>query len=146
MLLTKGVLMKIVISEKEGKSYSLDIDKEKEVMLYGKKIGEEVQGDLIGLPGYTLKIMGGSDISGFPMRHDISGNRRAKVLMARGAGLQITGKLKQKLNKGDKHKRMLRGSSIGEGIVSLNFTVAQAGSVSLAELCPKKEGDKKDKK
>ncbi len=132
--------MKIVVSEKSGKSYSLEIDKEKEVFIYGKKIGDEIAGDDLGLAGYKLKITGGSDIAGFPMRYDIDGNRKVKVLMKKGPGLRLKGKGKsKKIHKGAKYKKTVRGNTIGEGIVAVNLVVSQPGPVPLEELLGKKK-------
>ena len=52
---------KIVVSEKEL-SYQLEVDDGKQ--LNGLKIGEEFDGQIVGLDGYTLKITGGSDKNG----------------------------------------------------------------------------------
>ena len=49
---------KIVVSEKEL-SYQFEVDNTKQ--LNGLKIGEEFDGQIVGLDGYTLKITGGSD-------------------------------------------------------------------------------------
>ena len=42
---------------------------------------EEIDGIFLDLPGYRLKITGGSDNSGVPLRGDIDGNQRRKILM-----------------------------------------------------------------
>jgi len=138
--------MKIIVSEKSGKSYSINVEKDKEMYLYGKKIGDEVQGDDFGLAGYILKITGGSDVAGFPMRADISGNRRIKVLMKKGKGLRKHGKFKKnkRPHPGDKIKRMLRGNTIGEGITEVNMKVEKAGSIALKEILGKNETQNKD--
>ena len=46
--------MKMIVGDgKTGKSYTVEIDKDKAVFLYGKKIGEEVDGGEFGLAGYV---------------------------------------------------------------------------------------------
>ena len=58
---------KLVISDPEtGKAIQYELDDAKTNSLVGKQVGEIVEGDALGLPGYKLKITGGSDTSGFP--------------------------------------------------------------------------------
>ena len=65
--------MKLVVSDpKTGRSVQVDVPQEKRTLIVGKKMGDEVSGDDFGLAGYTLKLTGGSDDSGFPMRASIS--------------------------------------------------------------------------
>ena len=57
-----------IISDPETrKAYKVEIEQSKVLALIGKKIGDEFNGDIIGLSGYTLKITGGTDKDGFPM-------------------------------------------------------------------------------
>ncbi|MFH8120306.1 MAG: S6e family ribosomal protein, partial [Candidatus Aenigmatarchaeota archaeon] len=57
---------KFVVSDPETrKSYQIEVEQSKALGLIGKKIGEEFNGELIGLPGYVLKITGGTDKDGF---------------------------------------------------------------------------------
>lgn len=132
--------MKIVISDtKTGKSYGLELPKDKESSLIGKKIGEKIEGGAIGAEGYELTITGGSDLSGFPMRRDVTGPRRAKVVLTDGTGYRRTAK-------GRREARIVRGNIISDQIVQVNAKVSSAGSKPLDELFPKAAGEKKDEK
>ena len=131
--------MKIVISDKTGKSYGLDVPKDKESALIGKKIGDKLEGGAIGAEGYELEITGGSDAAGFPIRRDVSGPRRAEVILSSGTGFRSKGK-------GTREKRNVRGNIISDQIVQINTKVAQAGSKPLEELFPKAAGEKKEEK
>ena len=72
------VEVRFVINDgKTGKTYQKALEEE---TLVGKKIGEVVSGDFLGLEGYELQIRGGSDFAGFPMRPDIDGPVRKKHL------------------------------------------------------------------
>jgi small subunit ribosomal protein S6e len=123
--------MKIVISEKkEGRSYGIDLAKDKESALIGKKIGDKLEGGAVGADGYELEITGGSDSSGFPMRKDVSGPRRVGVILSSGTGFR-------KLGKGVRAKRNVRGNIISDQIVQVNTRVLTAGSKPLAEIFPK---------
>ncbi|VVB99661.1 30S ribosomal protein S6e [uncultured archaeon] len=132
--------MKIVISDsKTGKSYGIDVPKDKETSLLGKKIGDKLEGGAVGADGYALEITGGSDLAGFPMRKDVSGPRRAGVILSSGTGYRTAGK-------GVREKRMVRGNIISDQIMQINAKVITAGSKPLEELFPKAAGEKKEEK
>jgi len=133
--------MKIVIGDpKSGKCYGLEIPKDKESEFIGKKIGDKLEGGLVGADGYELVITGGSDLAGFPMRHDVSGARRVKVVLSTGAGFRYLGK-------GIRAKRNVRGNLISDQIMQVNAKVVKPGSKPLEELFPKAaSGEKKDEK
>ena len=56
--------------------------------LIGKKIGDKIDGSTIGLADYELELSGGSDKCGFPMRRDVQGTGRKKILAVEGVGLK----------------------------------------------------------
>jgi len=90
---------------------------EKEVTpLIGTSIGEEFNGSLVGLDGYTLKVTGGSDEEGFPMRKGIQGSGRRKVLMKYGPGYKTE-------DDGVKRRKSARGEVVSEDIVQVNVKV-----------------------
>lgn len=111
--------MKIVIADtKTGKCYQLELDQVKSRPLYGKEIGNDVDGSLLGLGGYTLKITGGTDRDGFPMRKDMHGLERKRILISRGPGLR---------KMGERRKKTVRGSVIAEDIAQINLKVIKYG-------------------
>ena len=59
--------------------------------LLGLTVGQETDASLVGLQG-KIKITGGSDKSGVPMRGDILSSARKRVLITQGVGLQDTEK------------------------------------------------------
>lgn len=132
--------MKIVIGDpKSGKCIGIEIPKDKESQFIGKKIGDKVEGGLVGADGYELTITGGSDLAGFPMRKDVSGPRRAGVILSSGAGYRFQGK-------GMRAKRNVRGNLISDQIMQINAKVTQYGPKALDELFPKAAGEKKEEK
>ena len=76
----------LTISGKDGKSYKKELDENSSAIFLNKKIGEIVKGDSFGLKGYELKITGGSDSGGFPIRRDVTGLGRKKPLVVSGVG------------------------------------------------------------
>ncbi|HLF06001.1 MAG TPA: S6e family ribosomal protein, partial [Thermoplasmata archaeon] len=78
---------KAVIGDpKTKKSYAQAVIGHHANSLLGKKIGDEIDGIFVGLPGYRLRITGGTDKDGFPMRPDIPGPSRRKVLVSKSRG------------------------------------------------------------
>ena len=74
---------KVVVSQ-GAESHQFEVDETK--AFNGLVIGDEFDGGLVGLDGYTLKITGGSDKNGFTMKKDVSGTRRIKSLLTSGVG------------------------------------------------------------
>jgi len=115
---------KIVVSDK-SETYQVESDDAKQIV--NLSIGDEFDGNVIGLEGYTLKITGGSDKNGFPMRSDISGPRRVKSLLTGGIGYN------PKVD-GVKRRKTLRGNTISEDIVQVNTIVTKSGSQTLKDI------------
>ena len=128
--------MQIIISEtKDGKSYKVEIPKEKEAEIVGKKIGDRIDGGAIGAAGYELELTGGSDDSGFPMRSDIAGPKKSKVLLTKGVGFRAK-------RKGERKRKIVRGDTYSAEITEVNTKVVKAGPVALGELFKKEEKEK----
>lgn len=115
---------KVVVSDK-AESHQIEVDETK--AFNGLLIGDEFDGGLVGLDGYTLKITGGSDKNGFTMKKDISGTRRIKSLLTGGIGYHPKAD-------GVKRRKTVRGNTIAEDIVQINTVVAEAGSKPIAEI------------
>ncbi|MBI4399272.1 30S ribosomal protein S6e [Candidatus Micrarchaeota archaeon] len=129
--------MKVVISDpKTGKTYQTDVAKEQEAGLVGLKIGDLVEGAIVGANAYKLQITGGSDKEGFPMRRDVSGPRRIRALLSSGTGIQTS-------RKGERRIKSVRGNTISENIMQLNTKVTEYGEKSLDELFPLKQKEGK---
>ena len=67
------VEFKVVVNDiKNGKSHQVQVSGHHANSLIGKKIGDEVDGIFISLPGYKLKVTGGTDKNGFAMRISVA--------------------------------------------------------------------------
>ena len=133
-------VFKLVISEPTTKkSFQLEVDQTKAAGLLGKNIGDEFNGDFIGLAGYSLKITGGTDKDGFPMHPSIKGPGRKRVILSAPPGFH------PKL-KGQRRRKSIRGNTISEDITQINVKVLKKGEKSLEELVPMKPKEKKEEK
>ena len=127
---------KIVVSDsKTKKAFQKEIE-QKASGFMGKRIGEKVKGDSLGLTGYEFEVTGGSDAQGFPMRKDVEGIARKKVLLSRGVGF------KTKV-RGLRKRKSVRGNTVSSSISQINVKIATYGSKPIEELIGKVE--KKEK-
>jgi small subunit ribosomal protein S6e len=132
--------MKIVISDpKTGKSFQKEINKEEEERIYGKKIGENVNGEIFGLNGYELQIIGGSDKSGFPMRKDVQGSKKIRILLSSPPGFRPK-------KKGERKRKSIRGNTISSEIAQVNMKVVKEGEKKLEEIFVKKGEEVQEEK
>ena len=129
---------KVVVGDvKTGISHKVTVSGHHANSLVGKIIGETIDGIFVGLPGYKLKITGGSDGNGTPMRKDLPGNRRRKILLSDGLGFH-------EVYPGERRRKAIRGSAISTEIVQINMAVAEYGPKPIEEiLAPAKAEDKK---
>ena len=119
--------VKVVIGTKDGKTHKKVISGPDFEKFVGKKLGEKVRGEAIGLTGYELEITGGSDVAGFPMRNDVDGQARKKVLLAGGVGFKPK-------KHGQRKRRTIHGNTISERIAQINCKVVKEGKEPLDKL------------
>jgi len=103
---------KLTVSDIKGKSVTKELKDNDGNPLLGLQIGNETDAVIVGLKG-KLKITGGSDKSGIPMRSDIHGAARKRVLLTKGVGLQNA-------EIGQRVRKLMRGNTISEEIYQLN--------------------------
>ena len=115
---------KVVVSNKAD-TYQLEVDEAK--ALNGLVIGDEFDGGIVGLDGYTLQITGGSDKNGFTMKKDVPGTRRIKSLLTGGIGYHPKAD-------GVKRRKTVRGNTIADDIVQINTVVVNQGAKPIAEI------------
>jgi small subunit ribosomal protein S6e len=141
---------KLVLSSKDGKSYQRQVKDKEAIPFLGKKIGDTVQGEGFGLAGYEVQLTGGSDYCGFPMRRDVPGTGRKRILAVAGVGLKKKGK-------GQRQRKTVCGNTIHGKIAQINLKVLKEGKEKLGAAkkedekqaeapAEKKEGSKAEKK
>lgn len=131
---------KVVVSDpKSRKAYQKEVDQGQSGLI-GKKIGEKVSGNNLGLAGYELEITGGSDKEGFPMRRDVEGTVRKRILLANPPGFHAR-------IQGQRKRKSVRGNTVSPDISQINAKVVKTGSKKLDELigAKAKEAKKEEK-
>jgi len=109
---------KVVISDsKTGKSEVMEAKDSQAQIFMGRKIGEVIDLSVIG-QNYKVKLTGGSDRAGFPMRGDIMGSGKRHVLMTEGVGFRHS-------VEGEKRRKLVRGNTVTEEVYQLNAVKAE---------------------
>ena len=116
---------KLVIGNKDGKSYQKEVKDAEAKSFLGKKISDKVKGEEFGLSGYEFEITGGSDYCGFPMRRDVLGPTRKRILATKSTGIQ-------NVKRGILVRRNVAGNTVHANTAQINLKVLKAGKADLA--------------
>ncbi|QLH10143.1 S6e family ribosomal protein [Nitrosarchaeum sp. AC2] len=103
---------KLTVSDVKGKSITKELKDSDANKLLGLQLGNETDASIVGLQG-KLKLTGGSDKSGVPMRNDIHGSARKYILLSKGVGLQAA-------EIGQRVRKLMRGNTVSEEIYQIN--------------------------
>lgn len=118
---------KVIVSGLEnGTSKTVELEDARAVPLIGKKIGDVIDGAVLGLAGYKVQITGGSDKDGFPMRADVHGGVRRSVVLSGGVGFHPR-------SEGERRRKMVRGNVITDEIVQINMKIVEKPKAKRAE-------------
>jgi small subunit ribosomal protein S6e len=130
---------KIVVSDpKARKAYQKELDQGASGLM-GKRIGDKLSGSHLGLAGFELEVTGGSDKEGFPMRRDVEGPGRKKILLSHGPGFHPA-------SRGRRKRKSIRGNTISPSISQINLKIVSYGQKSAEELLGAKKEHKEEKK
>ena len=109
---------KLVVSDPDsGKSENYELKDQQAQVFVGLKIGETVDASVVGAQG-KVKITGGRDKAGFPMRSDVSGGVKKYALLTKGTGLRSK-------KKGNRKRKLVRGHTITDEIYQINTVLAK---------------------
>ncbi|MEM2412363.1 MAG: 30S ribosomal protein S6e [Candidatus Bathyarchaeia archaeon] len=117
---------KVIISDSDGTSKTVELEDARAVPLIGKKIGDIIDGAVVGLPGYKVQITGGSDKDGFPMRPDVHGGARRSVVLSGGVGFNPN-------REGERRRKTVRGNVITDEIVQINMKIVEKPKAKKSE-------------
>jgi len=118
----------VAVSDPEdGMTYQVDASDQDANRFVGRELGEEVDGNAVGLDGYTLEITGGSDDAGRPMREDVAGSSLTELLLEGGTGYNPD-------RAGERRRVTVRGREVSDATRQINATVVARGDTSVADL------------
>lgn len=123
---------------KSGKTAKTILANDQAKPLLNKKIGDKIKGDEIGFNGYEFEISGGSDYCGFPMRKDVVGVARKKILIVGGVGLRHN-------VPGRKVRKTVAGNTVHPNTAQINLKIVKHGEKPLAEEKPAEDKKEENK-
>ncbi len=126
---------KLIISDKKGKCITRELKEKDANPFLGLQVGTQIDAAMVGQPG-KMKITGGSDKSGVPMRADIHGGARKYILLSKGVGLQDA-------EKGQRFRKLIRGNIITEEVYQINCVLD--GDLKVDETTQTASEEKQDK-
>jgi len=110
---------KVIVSDPEtGTSKVVELEETRAAPLIGRKIGEVVDGSIVDLPAHKIQITGGSDKDGVPMRANVHGGGRRKVILSGGTGFNPK-------KEGERKRKTVRGNIITDEIVQINAKIIE---------------------
>jgi small subunit ribosomal protein S6e len=101
---------KLIVSDRKGRSIAQELKDRTAQPLLGTKVGSIIDSSIVGVAGGKLKITGGSDRAGTPMRPDVHGGVKKYVLLSRGVGNRNEARV----------RKLVRGNMVTEEIYQLN--------------------------
>jgi small subunit ribosomal protein S6e len=110
---------KVIVSDPEtGTSKIVELEEARAAPFIGRKIGESVDGAVVDLPAHKLRITGGSDRDGVPIRPNVHGGVRRNVVLSGGVGFNPH-------RKGERRRKSVRGNIITDEIVQINTKITE---------------------
>ena len=114
----KEIIFKVVVSDpKTGKSIQVQT---KDESLVGKKIGDIIDGSIVNLDGYKLRITGGSGFEGATMVNYVEGMNKKYVWYDENKKVRV--------------KKLVRGNTISTEIVQINTKIEEYGNKDFNQI------------
>jgi len=113
---------------------------------YEKRMGAEVDGATLGdeFKGYVLRITGGNDKQGFPMKQGVLTNQRVRLLLSKGHSCY------RPRRTGERKRKSVRGCVVDGNLAVLAMAVVKKGDAEIPGLTdntvPRRLGPKRASK
>lgn len=118
---------KVIVSDPEaGTSKVVELEEARAAPFLSRRVGEIIDGAVVDLPAHKVQILGGSDKDGVPMRGNVHGGVRRKVVLSGGAGFSPK-------RKGQRKRKTVRGATITDEIVQINMKIVEKPAAKTAE-------------
>ena len=109
----------LIISDPEtGKSQKVELEDNRMGPLVGRRIGEVIDGTVADLAGHKLQLTGGTDKDGIPMRPDVHGSAKSRIILSGGVGYRPK-------RKGERKRVVVRGNTVSVDTTFLNFKIVE---------------------
>ncbi|KAF7998111.1 hypothetical protein HCN44_009509 [Aphidius gifuensis] len=108
-------------------------DEHKVRMFYEKRMGAEVEADGLGeeWKGYVLRVAGGNDKQGFPMKQGVLTNGRVRLLLSKGHSCY------RPRRTGERKRKSVRGCIVDANLSVLALVVVKKGEQDIPGLTDK---------
>lgn len=131
---------KIIVSDTEtGTSKTVELEETRAIPLIGRRIGEVLDGAIVGLPGCKVQLTGGSDKDGFPIRPNVHGGVRRRVILGGGVGFNPK-------KEGERRRKTIRGNVVTDEIVQVNMKITEKPKKAKEEKKKSEEASTPEKK
>ncbi|XP_064390747.1 small ribosomal subunit protein eS6-like [Halichondria panicea] len=125
----------------------IDIDDELKVRpFYDKRMSAEMECEFLGdeWKGYVVRISGGNDKQGFPMKQGVLTNGRVKLLLKKGHSCY------RPRRTGERKRKSVRGCIVDSNLSVLNLVIVKKGETDIPGLTddvkPRRLGPKRASK
>jgi len=130
-----------------GQQKVFEVDDEKKLRIfYEKRMAQEVEADALGdeWKGYIVRITGGNDKQGFPMKQGVLTNGRVRLLLSKGHSCYRARRT------GERKRKSVRGCIVDANISALALVVVKKGDGEIEGLTdnviPRRLGPKRASK
>jgi len=124
--------MKLNISNPAtGAQKLIDVEDEKKLRSFmDKRISQEVDASCLGneWKGYVVRISGGNDKQGFPMKQGILTSNRVRLLMARGTSCY------RERRSGERRRKSVKGCIVDSNLSVLALVITKKGDAEIDGL------------
>ena len=128
----------LIISDPEtGTSQKVELEDNRMGPLVGRRIGEVIDGSVADLAGHQLQLTGGTDKDGIPMRPDVHGSAKSRIILSGGVGYKPK-------RKGERKRVVVRGNTVSVDTTFLNFKIVEKPKGKKKETKKKEEKPAKD--
>jgi small subunit ribosomal protein S6e len=109
----------LIISDPEtGTSQKVELEDSRMGPLVGRRIGEIIEGSVADLAGHQLQLTGGTDKDGIPMRPDVHGSAKSRIILSGGVGYKPK-------RKGERKRVVVRGNTVSVETTFLNLKIVE---------------------
>jgi len=121
-------------------------DEHKLRIFYEKRMGAEVEADILGdeWKGYVLRVTGGNDKQGFPMKQGVLSNIRVRLLLSKGHSCY------RPRRTGERKRKSVRGCIVDANLSVISLIIVKKGEQEIPGLTdtqiPRRLGPKRASK